>query len=316
MNVAVTGAEGWIGKNVVKIIQQTEHKVVRIDLNLKGENSHKWNCLEDNNGEILAKAIKGCDCVIHCAGYAHHPLETKKHQFMFNKINVDGTKQVVDACYKAGVNRIVYISTIAAYDWANGKVAHENHALNPLTFYAKSKIEGELLVTKSGLDWRVARLGTVFGEGDKANFYKLCKALKRRRFVLPGQGSAQKSLIFLEDAAQMLFSLSLIDQPEFRLLNIANPTPASLSSICNSFSMVCDSPNVVSFPVFLLRIMGWLGDLIMQFKPDFPLTSSNLAKLTSDTVVDVSRMTKVFPHYSWSSFDVSLSKSSKYYKSV
>ena len=256
--------------------------------------------------------------VVHCAGRAHRPIETKQEVAAFEETNVGGTRDLVVACRNAGVARIVYVSSIAAYDWARAPFsgASEGGELRPMTAYASTKLRGESLVSESTLDWRVVRLATVFGCGDKANLAKLARGIKRKRFVVPGNGDARKSLIPIDLAAEVLARLALESSPRHRLMNVALTDAPMLRGLCDDFSRACGFRRAPSIPLSILRSGAIVGGLVTRFWPAFPLTRSTLNKLVTSTVVDNRRLRETFPDLSMPSFFEALKPSAEYYKSI
>jgi UDP-glucose 4-epimerase len=258
--------------------------------------------------------ITGADAFIHCAGYAHRPVESPEEVQKFFQVNREGTRLVLDACREKAVRRFTYLGTIAAYSWANGKAVAEDADLQPRTAYAQSKLEGELLVTQSDLDWRVVRLATVFGQGDRGNFVKLAKALESRRFVLPGDGEARKSVVPVDLTAKLICDFALRDSPQFRLVNVALPDNPTLAEIVDSFVQTCGFPQPRRLPLLVLRGLARIGDALTRVRPGFPLTTANLSKLTASTEVDVSRLLKLFPSQPWPTFRTSLANHCDWYQ--
>jgi UDP-glucose 4-epimerase len=211
---------------------------------------------------------------------------------------------------------VVYLSSIAFYDWSSGAEMGEDGALATPTAYAKSKLDGEMLCRVSGLDWRAARLGTVFGAGDRANFAKLAGAMARHRFVVPGAGTAQKSVLPVTLAAELLVDLALRNDLADRLVNLALPEAPTLADICRTFSRVCGFPPAPTVPLPILRIGALAGDIIDRVKPGFALTSVNVRKLTQSTVVKTDRMQRLWPTRTWPTFDEELSQAAEHYRSL
>jgi UDP-glucose 4-epimerase len=176
-----------------------------------------------------------------------------------------------------------------------------------------SKLQAEELVRASELDWRIARLGTVFGAGDRANFFRLAQGLRARRFLLPGDGAARKSVLPALKAAEVLGRLAVDETPQRMVLNVAAPEAPSLSEICRAFSIVCGFRYPSRIPIMVMKTMARIGDVAVVVKPGFPLTSSVLGKLTTPTVLDVSHMRESFPNMTWESFEESLRKAAEYY---
>jgi UDP-glucose 4-epimerase len=319
LKLVVTGAAGWLGRAVCAHAQAKGIAVIALDRAFGG--GGPWNhALEADIGrdgvEVLGDdpRVAGADALIHCAGYAHRPIETPEEVARFFAINRDGTARVLALAKRAGIARVVYLSSIAFYDWAQGTDFDENGPLARPTAYAASKLDGERLWTDSGLDWRVARLGTVFGTGDRANFAKLAGALASRRFMLPGQGTARKSVLPVELAAELLVELSQLAAPPHRLLNLALPHMPTLAEICASYVEQCGFPPPKAVPLSLLRLMALAGDGVALIKKNFPLTSANVRKLTTSTTVQVKRMQQVFPERDWGDFRIWLGRSAKFYR--
>ena len=320
MTVIVSGASGWLGQAVLKALQQLGSTVIPLyrdqpllyspELSLHGDLSNP-KLSEKLASQYVAQKNK-VDCFIHCAGIAHRPDETPEIKRLFKKVNVNGTEQVLKFCRQVSIKRFVYVGSIASYEW-NGAPQYEQSNLKPKTEYARTKLEGENLVMQSFIDWRIVRLATVFGEGDKANFLKLSTAMRKRRFLLPGEGKSRKSVIPIELAAQLISELALIETPKHQLLNLALPQAPTLQEICRTFSESCQYPLAPSVPLPVLNALAWLGNLINPIQP-FPLTSNTLSKLITSTWVDTTRMQETFPAVSFHSFSHYMKDHSHYYR--
>jgi nucleoside-diphosphate-sugar epimerase len=322
MSLLVTGAAGWIGRQVCAKLQARGCRVAAYDL-VAGDGP--WDeayvgGLDDlaQPSAELRRLLGTVATVIHCAGRAHRPVETAAEVALFERTNVVGTRDLLNACRANGVTRIVYVSTIAGYDWDTAPAGgvSETAVLRARTAYARTKLEAERLVAEAGLDWRAVRLATVFGAGDRANFSKLAGALRRGRFVVPGPGTARKSVIPVELAAEVLVRLALLDEPKQRLMNVALPEAPTLREICDTFSAECGFSRARSVSLRLLRAAALVGNVAALLRPNFPLTTVNLRKLTTSTVVDPSRLYETLPEMSWPTFAEALRPAVEYYRAV
>jgi nucleoside-diphosphate-sugar epimerase len=313
MNIAVTGASGWIGREVCDWLEGQGHSVRRLT---RTGASRGTVCLDITAAEHDAcwrEALSGCSAVIHCAAHVHHPLETEADRNSFLSVNVNGTAKLLAACGTAGISRFVLASSSAVYDWSPGGAVAEDAAVRPSTAYAASKLQAEDLVRESGLDWRIARLATVFGAGDTANFRRLARALKARRFILPGTGEARKSVLTASRAGQMLGRLATQEAGRKTVLNLAAPDAPTLREICEAFSRRCGFPAAPAAPVWLLRGAARVGDIVQGLGWPVPLTTDTLKKLTTSTVLDVTRMQHTFSDLIWPDFEEELSRAAHYY---
>jgi len=320
--VLVTGAAGWIGRQVCENLQRKGQSVAAFDrIACQGPWSQSFVGGLDSLAsppDELAALLKRTFAVVHCAGRAHRPIETKEEVAAFEETNFGGTRDLVAACHNAGVARIVYVASIAAYDWAKAPFsgAAEDGEMRPTTAYSSTKLRGERVVSESTLDWRAVRLATVFGPGDKANFAKLARGIRRKRFVVPGKGAARKSVIPVEIAAEVLARLALDSSPRHRLMNVALTDAPTLRGLCDDFSRACGFGRAPSIPLSVLRSGAFVGGLITRLWPAFPLTTSTLNKLITSTVVDNRRLRETFPDLPMPSFYEALKTSAAYYKDL
>lgn len=160
--IVVTGATGHIGNVLVRELLARGHKKIRV-LVLPHENALPLKGLEVEKVEgdlrdpaSLIKAFEGADVVYHLAAIVSIlPWRSRS----LHEINVSGTRNVIEACRKTNVRRLVYTSSIhALFAEPPPKVVDENILFNPdnvVGAYAKSKAEASLEVlnaAKQGLD--------------------------------------------------------------------------------------------------------------------------------------------------------------------
>lgn len=325
--VIVTGASGWIGRNICGYLKETGCQVIACDLQ---NNPGPWDefieldisvdtGLPDRGRLSAFPAGEFGYTLIHCAGYAHRPIETPEEKKRFFAINAEGTRRVIDWARTIGVKRFLYLSSIAFYDWprlADELPVTEDARLVARTAYAKSKLDGEKFTLKSGLDSRVVRLATVFGTGDRANFRKLSGALKKGRFILPGEGTARKSVISVEFACKWIVRFALMEQPQHRLINLGFGNTPTLREICEAYHEVCGFRMPKSMPMGPLRTLARIGNLMARIKPNFPLTALNVDKLTQSTWVDCSKALELFPELGSITFSEALKESADFYRNL
>ncbi|MFT3867303.1 MAG: NAD(P)-dependent oxidoreductase [Nibricoccus sp.] len=320
--ILVTGSAGWIGRRVSCRLSEKGCLVVGYDM---VGSTGPW--IEVFEGELallgnptpdLRRLLQKTKTVIHCAGRAHRPVETPEEVQAFKEANVRGTQNLVNACLQNGVDRIVYVSTIAGYDWkrAVGQPVSEDVLIKPVSAYAQTKLEGESIISKSSLDWRVIRLATVFGEGDRANFAKLARGLKRRQFLVPGDGDARKSVIPVDVAVEVLVEMALKTTPRYRLINAAITDTPTLREMCEAYSKYCGFPRPISLPMSVFKVLSAGGTVINRVINGFPLTLDTLGKLTTSTVIDNSRMLETLPDIPLPNFVEALARHATFYKNI
>lgn len=311
--VFLTGASGWLGREITNRLVDQGIKICILGRTPPLTRSGvRWFELDLESSERIPEdwsmALDPEDIFIHCAASAHRPKETAADRHLFTRVNVEGTRKVVRMCQERGIKRFVSVSSIAVYDWLEKARMSEDSSLKPTSAYGRSKLAAEEIVQTSGLDWRIVRLGTVYGAGDRANFSRMANAMKRRRFPIPGRGDARKSVISVTEAAALLSAFALQENPQHRLINMANPHAPCLQEIADAFSAQCGFPSAPRIPLPMIQAAAKVGDLLCKLKPGFPLNSSNIEKLTTSTWVDVTRMRENFPDHEWKPFRETLKR--------
>ena len=312
--IAITGTSGWIGRAVCSYFEGHGVSVRKFVRTVREASEQRLDLSETGAEHRWTTALAGCQTLLHCAAHVHQPIEDSRARRLFTEINEQGTARLLECCSAAGVARVVFVSSAAVYNWSRtARPRKEEDPVDPLSAYAASKLVGEELIARYPGEWRIARLATVYGKGDIANFARLAAALRRRRFFLPGEGSACKSVIEIDKAAELLGLLTTEANLSAKIVNLAQPDTPSLAEICTAFAETCGFSPPIRIPQGVARLAARFGDALALVAVRAPLTSNVLHKLTTDSKLDVSRMLSLFPQVGWPSFADSLQKSAKYY---
>jgi dihydroflavonol-4-reductase len=172
MNI-VTGASGLVGSNLVRALMRHNlpvRAVIHHDRRGLDDLPVEWIKADVNNPSSLESAFKGADVVYHLAGLITLDMISWKQ---VEQINVQGTRNVVDACTKRGVKRLVYFSSIHALDQEPLDIpVDENRPLADAPHfppYDRSKAEAEKVVltgVREGLDAVIVRPTAIIGPFD------------------------------------------------------------------------------------------------------------------------------------------------------
>ncbi|SEQ72967.1 Nucleoside-diphosphate-sugar epimerase [Azotobacter beijerinckii] len=185
--VALTGATGFIGGVLVRRLLESGVRLralSRSQARCAGGIEWVQGALED--GDALARLVAGADTVIHCAG----AVRGSSPEY-FNRINVDGSRRLVEAARRSGsCERFLLMSSLAA--------RHPD-----LSWYAASKLEAERQVKQAAGDIAVTvfRPTAVYGPGDR-EMRPLFEWLLRGWLFTLGQSNARLTLLHVEDLAR------------------------------------------------------------------------------------------------------------------
>jgi len=149
--------------------------------------------------------------------------------------NVLGALMATALAVERGIDRIVFTSSISTYG-PREQACDEDATLNPISAYGRSKRMAELIhagwqSAHSGRQLVTARPAVVFGPGERGNFTRLIKALRRGFFVYPGRSDTIKGCGYVDDLVRSFGFALALDRPRF-LYNFALPDRVTTADIC------------------------------------------------------------------------------------
>ena len=308
MRVIVTGATGFIGREIVKEIDDggaTVFQVGRKPRNAEDGSAKSTrgkffevNIVGYENFDRLKK-IENIDAVIHSAGLAHQFGETSKKQF--DAVNVEGTENVLRLAVELNAKQFILISSTAVYgikhsdEGKDGQrkqfIVDEDTECKPETLYAESKLAAEQLAIaichQHALPLTILRLSPVIGEGSAGNAARLIDAVGRRRFLWIGRGQNLKTLIYKGDVAaavNVILRNKRTDSANRReIFNLAAP-PLTMGDLVGEIKK-CLHQNIPKFyvPPILLRTIFAVNSKTIKLRK-IGKVSDTLEKWLSDDI--------------------------------
>lgn len=194
--------------------------------------------------ECMRKALEGVKFVFHLAARLHLANPATELLPEYRRVNVEGTRCVVNECLVAGVVRLVYFSTISVYGPTLGTCADEGTLPHPDNIYGQTKLEGENLVlaarnlhTGSPLGV-ILRMAAIYGPRMKGNYPRLLNALSRGMFVPVGRGDNRRTLVYEDDAIRA--ALLAVQHPKAAggIYNVSDGAIHSLRDIIETICIV------------------------------------------------------------------------------
>jgi nucleoside-diphosphate-sugar epimerase len=225
--IAVTGANGFIGRHLVRHAAASGYEVAGIVRSepagqVVREAGGEPVTLLGRDPEALVRALDGCRAVVHLA-----QIGAERSGQTFGAVNVGYTERVLEDCRHAGVPRVVYFSGLG--------VARYGMSLRCSNDYFLSKLAAETILFRSGLEGVVFRPSFVVGPGD-AFVPGALRAMAGGETERPGDGSYRMQPIAVADAARAV--MAAIERP-----------PDAFPSV---FDLV--GPEAVSYAALLERL--------------------------------------------------------------
>jgi len=227
MRIAVTGATGLIGSQVVRQALMTGFDVKALvrgsssvveDLSRRGAEILRGDLLEP---ESLTHLLDGCDAVIH-AGAATAGTDAA----LFARVNVQGTQNALEAANRAGIRRFVHVSTPSVLLDSTHQVGiTEEYPLpaKPIGLYARTKTAAEQLVSEqASIEWVITRPKAVFGAGDRTLLPELLGRVRSGRMVRIGKDRVLVGLTAVENVADALLLAATAPEACGKVFHIDN----------------------------------------------------------------------------------------------
>jgi len=266
--ILVIGGAGFIGSFVVsELLKEDVGEVVIYDNFARGKKEYISNQLMDSRCsifpiggdirdlDILDNAMKGKDYVIclsamwllHCKDFPRTAFE----------VNIAGTFNVLEACVKHNIKKLVWSSSASVYGDAVELPMTENHPFNNKNFYGASKIAGEAMATafndRYGLPFIGLRYMNVYGpHQDQTAAYTgvvpimLNKIEANEAPIINGDGSQAYDFIYVEDVARCNVD-ALKSDTKFGMYNVGTEVQTSIKELCDTILSLKNSDLKVTY---------------------------------------------------------------------
>lgn len=235
MNVLITGGTGFIGSQLaLRCLERGDRVRVLGKENTEAE-SQNTQLIRDKGVELifasvtdktaLAKALQGIELVFHLAA-AQHEMNVPDKRYW--DVNVEGTRNMLEASRDAGVKHFVHGSTIGVYGEALSGDIEDTSPLKPNNIYGVTKLEGEKLVRafQDQLPVSIIRISETYGPGDR-RLLKLFKAIKKKVFFIIGNGKNIHHLIYIDDLIDGLFLAATKEPAKGQIVVLAGKDTAT-----------------------------------------------------------------------------------------
>ncbi len=284
MEVLVTGATGFIGSNLVKKLNQLDFKV-RVLHRKKSDLSELEGCQFEShigditNPESLESACKDVKGVFHLAGVvAYDPRE----RALMEKVNVEGTRNIVDACRKTKVPKLLHLSSVvaigASFDGKNPLTESSDFNLSHLDLgYFETKRQAEEIVREAAIKGDIQATminpSTVYGPGDaKKGSRKTQLKVAKGEFKFYTSGGV--NVVHIDDVLHSTIKgFEMGGNGERYIVGSENILIKDLFESIAKISNV--EPPKIGLSNFAVKSLGFVGDTMNKIGLKGPITSEN-----------------------------------------
>jgi NADH dehydrogenase len=282
VNVVVAGGTGLLGRAITKALLDAGHTVVVASRSQPARDPidarASWVRADVTDPSTLPAALAGADAVVDAVQFPNSPIEDPKKGLTFERIDLGGTKNLVDAAKAAGVPRFVGLSGVGAaedatFHWLRYKWAEEQH------------------IKASGVPFTMFRPSWIYGPRDVS----LNRFLGFARFLpfipIVGDGKTRISALFIDDLAAHVVAAVERDDVRGRIFEIGGPDVLSMDEVVRAALKAAGKKRFLMHqPASLMRMVAGIA----QRLPGRLLTPDAVDFITMDGVADTGPLVEAF----------------------
>lgn len=284
--ILLTGGSGFIGSHFHKAIPNED--IVNLDLNKPTFENHSTFVQGDiRKKEDVVNALKGrkIDFIISLAA-KHHDFGVGHDEYF--DTNEDGTRVICEAASEAGIDKIVFFSSVAVYG-IRPEISTEQMDPLPDGPYGASKLAGEKVLEKWAAEKRtrsvlIIRPTLVFGPNNMANMRNLIRQIDSGYYFHLGKADNVKSIAYVENVVAATLFLANRMKPGVAIFNYADEPQLSTRQIGETIAAELGRKIRLTVPRTLGIMMGLPFDLIIKVTgKNLPISTARIKKLGTQT---------------------------------
>jgi nucleoside-diphosphate-sugar epimerase len=292
--IAITGASGFIGSHLFPVFLGEGYRLRVLSRRLQQDSPGIIQIQGDiRSADAVCHLMRGCSAAIHLAGVAHTSLRSQAEMDEAERINVDGARNVLAAAQKAGVERVLLVSSAHVYANQEGMELDEHSPTTGDSFYARTK----LMVEQAGLEAAsgnrmavvIVRPCLTYGPAARFNLESLMRAIQGHYYFGVRGISPMRSFLSVGNAAAAIAHLLQAGE-NGAIYNIADQSSLPLAEFVNSLADYMQVSRPRNLPMFAIRTaiagaapLQWMG-------LHSPINLESLRKLTASFTLNVNAL--------------------------
>jgi len=286
MRILVTGADGFIGKRLVKALSK-EHSVTAFCLEKKELDGARDVVAGNLTGDLSGISRKRFDAVYHLAAVLD---ETNPSLW---DVNVEGTRRLLEVCKRRKIRRFVFLGPIGVLGETR-EPAREDFPYNPQTSYEKSKAEAERTIMDYKLRYQIPytimRSTIVYGPN---RFWRQILEAAKKGYPLVGKGDNYFHLVYVDDVVEAL-TLMLDLKTKNQIYHVAGPDVYTYKETYELIARLLGVPKPeASIPVPVAKARALAHELSSKLrgrKPNVTLIRASIDRLVRNRIVSTEKI--------------------------
>ena len=286
MDICSIGGSGFVGSRLGQRLVQSGKDFVIFDTQQSKQFRNK-TIIGDVCNLPDYQTLPKSDVLINLAAVHRDDVRPLS---LYDDVNVGGADVVCNYARQAGINKIIFTSSVAIYGFAPANTGEEGTP-NYFNDYGRTKYLAEQVYKK----WQaedpdnrslvIVRPTVIFGEGNRGNVYNLFTQIARKRFLMFGDGKNRKSMAYVENVAAFL-EYSLDFPPGLHIYNYVDKPDLDMKTLVSMARNTLFGKNNVGlrFPEFMGISIGYLADGIAKITgKSLPVSSIRVKKFLGTT---------------------------------
>lgn len=324
MRVLVTGGTGFTGSALVKRLLNEGHEVIALDY----KEGIQFDSLRSmgaktfigtvTDKKIVERCMEGVDIVFHLAA-AFRELNVPDGYYY--DVNVNGTRNVLDAAYINGVKKFIYCSTCGVHGNIENPPANEDAPIAPADYYQRTKYEAEPIVkgyANKGMKTVILRPAAIYGPGDPERFFMIFKRVAKGSFPMFGSGDTLYHPLYIDNLIDAFMICMELDKGNGREYLIADEEYFPIKEIVKKVGEALDIPVKINYyPVMPIVIAGHIVEKVCKplgiAPPIFP---RRVDWYRQNRAFDITRAKKELGYIPKIGLDEGLRRTGQWYKEM
>ncbi len=260
--VLVTGATGFLGGVLALRLAHDGARVRALARSPQKAAFLREANIEIVEGDILdaeamQRAAQGCQIVFHVAAALGSDYETQR------KVNVGGTRNVLQAAANVGAERFVHVSSISIYGYNyTGDVTEEMPAAPGADPYGITKVEGETVVRAGSIPYTIIRPGMIYGPRSVNWTGLLFKVARIRPTPFVGRGLGSTFPIHVDDVVDLMVIAAQHPAAVNQIFNCAPDPAPTWREFLGRYSELSGHDRWLPIPPALVTALAWMVMLV------------------------------------------------------
>ena len=282
LRIGITGASGFIGQELVRLLSAQGHDLVLLSRSAKKlEQQSSITVIETDliqpKQEVIAKFTHDLDVLYHLAAELNNPLS-------MHATNVVGTQAIVNTLPKK--TTLVYLSSIGVFDFNQGNTIHEDSSFKPQNEYEKSKLAAEEIIrNKAGLKSVILRPSIILGQNMKSGLLEQLARLCQKKLRLKVAPKVMANFVLATDVVDALLLLGSTKKAVGQQYNFSYDLPLSqfLSLLEEELKVKNSIPISARLFQQLLKFFRFIK--LISISKDGVIFFSNTTKISSNKII-------------------------------